>query len=75
MPYFFRKLGKMSQNLLSAAVMIGALRVKVLFKGYNQNLAQSTVAQLVERWTVYQRVASLSLTSQCVVSCRHFIHC
>ena len=25
---FFQKLGKMSQNLLSAAVMIGALRVK-----------------------------------------------
>ena len=24
---FFRKLGKMSQNLLSAAVVIGALRV------------------------------------------------
>ena len=28
-PYFCRKLGKMSQNLLSAAVMIGALWVKV----------------------------------------------
>ena len=27
MPYFCRKLGKMSQNLLSAAVVIGALRV------------------------------------------------
>ena len=26
MPFFFRKLGKMSQNLLSAAVVIGALR-------------------------------------------------
>ena len=25
MPYFFRKLGKMSQNLLSAAVVIAAL--------------------------------------------------
>ena len=25
--YFFRKLGKMSQNLSSAAVVIGALRV------------------------------------------------
>ena len=25
--FFFRKLGKMSQNLLSAAVVIGALRV------------------------------------------------
>ena len=25
---FFRKFGKMSQNLLSAAVVIGALRVK-----------------------------------------------
>ena len=29
---FFRKLGKMSQNLSSAAVVIGALRVKV-FRG------------------------------------------
>ena len=27
---FFRKLGEMWQNLLSAAVMIGALRVKVM---------------------------------------------
>ena len=27
-PYFCRKLGKMSQNLSSAAVLIGALRVK-----------------------------------------------
>ena len=27
-PYFFRKLGKMSQNLSSAAVVIGALRVR-----------------------------------------------
>ena len=28
MPYFCRKLGKMSQNLVSVAVVIGALRVK-----------------------------------------------
>ena len=28
MPYFCRKLGKMSQNLLSAAVVIGALKVR-----------------------------------------------
>ena len=28
---FFRKLGKMSQNLSSAAVVIGALRVKILY--------------------------------------------
>ena len=27
-PYFCRKLGKMTQNFASAAVMIGALRVK-----------------------------------------------
>ena len=27
-PYFFRKLGKMLQNLSSAAVVTGALRVK-----------------------------------------------
>ena len=27
--FFFQKLGKMSQNLLSAAVMIGAFRVKI----------------------------------------------
>ena len=31
MPYFFRKLGKMSQNVSSAAVVIGALRVKLSF--------------------------------------------
>ena len=29
-PYFFRKLGKMSQNLSSAAVVMGALRVKTM---------------------------------------------
>ena len=29
-PYFFRKLEKMSQNLSSAAVVIGALRVNIL---------------------------------------------
>ena len=29
MPYFFRKLEKRSQNLSSAAVVIGALRVNV----------------------------------------------
>ena len=28
-PYFFQKLGKMSQNLSSTAVVIGALRVNV----------------------------------------------
>ena len=28
-PYFFRKVGKMSQNLSSAAVVIGALRVNI----------------------------------------------
>ena len=30
-PYFFRKLRKMLQNLLSAAVVIGPLRVKFRF--------------------------------------------
>ena len=29
MPYFFQKLGKIFQNLSSAAVVIGALRVKL----------------------------------------------
>ena len=29
---FFRKFGKMSENLLSAAVVIGALRVKMYFR-------------------------------------------
>ena len=32
MPYFFQKLGKMLQNLLSAAVVIGALRVKTALR-------------------------------------------
>ena len=30
-PYFFRKLGKMSKNLSSAAVVIGALRVNRIY--------------------------------------------
>ena len=30
MPYFFRKLGKISKNLSSAAVMIGILRVNTI---------------------------------------------
>ena len=34
---FFRKLGKMSQNLSSAAVMIGVLRVKLIFCNQNKN--------------------------------------
>ena len=29
-PYFCQKLGKMSQNVSSAAVVIGALRVKIV---------------------------------------------
>ena len=33
-PYFCRKLGKMWQNLSSAAVVIGALRVKYLVSRY-----------------------------------------
>ena len=32
-PYFYRKLGKMSQDLSSAAVVIGALRVKTYVIG------------------------------------------
>ena len=31
-PYFFPKLGKMSENLSSAAIVIGALRVKLTHK-------------------------------------------
>ena len=31
MPYFFGKLGKMSQNLSSVAAVIGALRVNLSF--------------------------------------------
>ena len=33
MPYFCQKLGKMSQNLSSAAVVIGPLRVNPLYTG------------------------------------------
>ena len=38
-PYFCRKLGKMSQNLSSAAVVIGALRVimQPLLEKFRQN--------------------------------------
>ena len=35
--FFFRKLGKMSQNLLSAAVVIGALSVINLEKKSSEN--------------------------------------
>ena len=35
---FFRKLGNMSQNMSSAAVVIGALRVKEKHCDYLQNL-------------------------------------
>ena len=34
-PYFFRKLGRMSQNLSSAAVVIGALRANNQFNDNN----------------------------------------
>ena len=42
---FFRKLEKMSQNVSSAAVVIGALRVKFHFMSFSQRLAQWTVKQ------------------------------
>ena len=43
MPYFCGKLGKMSQNLSSAAVVIGALRVKgcTSFKFFFNKVAES----------------------------------
>ena len=34
-PYFYGKLGKMSRNLLSAAVVIGALRVSIFNSNVN----------------------------------------
>ena len=40
---FFRKLGKMTQNLSSAAVVIGALRVK---RGSKQKLPNSLVLMI-----------------------------
>ena len=36
MPYFFPKLGKMSQNLSSAAVVIGALRANILVIAFDK---------------------------------------
>ena len=44
-PYFFRKLKKMSQNLLSAAVVIGALRV-----GYSVVWTQDYVISCIVSW-------------------------
>ena len=41
---FFRKLGKMSQNLSSAAVVIGALKVKV----HDINLAYLVVSRTIQ---------------------------
>ena len=49
MPYFFRKLGKMSENVSSAAVVIGALRVKScsvqlhLIKIIKENICSSSL--------------------------------
>ena len=40
---FFLKLGKMSQNLSSAAVVIGALRVKVLMAYVSSEGSDGTV--------------------------------
>ena len=39
--YFFRKLGKMSQNLSSAAVVIGTLRVRLNGISYSYELDHS----------------------------------
>ena len=48
--FFFRKLGKMSQNLSSAAVVIGALRVKhislqnaVTYYSYNNAVSDFSI--------------------------------
>ena len=56
---FFRKLGKMAQNLSSAAVLIGALRVKhmtciaIFFKSkYDQEMQQSHTADQREEETL-----------------------
>ena len=40
-PYFIEKLGKMSRNLSSAAVVIGALRVKACL-----NIRSNTIVNL-----------------------------
>ena len=42
-PYYFRKLGKMSQNLLSAAVVIGALRA--MFSQFAYDLSHSFIVK------------------------------
>ena len=49
MPYFFLKLEKMLQNLSSAAVVIGTLRVKKDFK--KQTLSESYLTVWIQiRW-------------------------
>ena len=51
-PYFFRKLGKMAQNLSSAAVVIGALRVSRRDK--------QTIKVMTSRlWVKYFKVSCL----------------
>ena len=40
MPYFFRKFAKILQNLASAAVLIGALRVYLIFNSKTSKLQQ-----------------------------------
>ena len=46
MPYFFRKLGKILQKLSSAAVVIGALRVKDFISDTESNILSNTSKML-----------------------------
>ena len=49
MPYFFRKLGKMSQNVSSAAVVIGALRVKAWNEFESENFTLKELLRICAR--------------------------
>ena len=48
-PYFCQKFGNISKNLSSAAVVIGALRVKVLTKNASENvICLSHLLQIID---------------------------
>ena len=75
-PYFFRKFGKMLQNLTSAAVMIGVLRVNnveilVLFQAFTVHLHTFLIWQKIMEWRhikVLSYCQSLGSSTLCRVS-------
>ena len=63
----FRKLGKMSQNLSSATVAIGALRVKCQHAKLNQNILICTIS-MSDLFTHSQR-SGVCIRSNILLAC------